>query len=77
MKTVLCTWIISGPLIEELAKHEMYVVGAIQQRADGFPEELKGVKLTKGEYRAKTVGDIRYFVFHDRKVMSFATNVFP
>ena len=67
----------SGPLIDTLAKDQIYVVGTIQQRAKGFPVSLKGIKLAKGEYSATTVGDIRYFAFRDRKVVSFATNVFP
>lgn len=67
----------SGPLIQSLAEKKTYVVGTIKQSASGFPSELKGVKPPKGEYVSKTVGGVRYFVFHDRKVVSFATNVFP
>ena len=40
----------SGPLIDNLAKDKIYVVGTIQQRAQGFPASLKGLKLAKGEY---------------------------
>ena len=67
----------SGPLIHELAKHKTYVVGTIKQSAAGFPSELKGVKLAKGEYIAKTVDGVRYFAFSDRQLVCFATNVFP
>ena len=67
----------SGPLIHELAKHKTYVVGTIKQSAAGFQSELKSVKLAKGEYIAKTVDGVRYFVFSDRQLVCFATNVFP
>ena len=67
----------SGPLIETLEKDKLYVVGTIQQNASGFPDTLKGVKPPKGTYVAQKVRNIRYFVFHDRKVVCFATNVFP
>ena len=67
----------SGPLIEELAKDKIYLAGTIQQRAAGFPDSLKNIKPPKGSYVTDIVGDVRYFVFHDRKVVSFATNVFP
>lgn len=67
----------SGPLIDCLSQHKVYVVGTIKQNASGFPSSLKGVKPPKGNYLVQTVGDIRYFVFNDRKVVCFATNVFP
>ena len=67
----------SGPLIECLAEKKIYVAGTIKQSASGFPQELKVPTPPKGQYRAKTVGDIRYFVFNDHKVCSFATNTFP
>ena len=35
----------SGPLVDELAKHDIFVAGTIQQTAQGFPSELKGLKL--------------------------------
>ena len=67
----------SGPLVEELVKDKIYLAGTIQQRAAGFPDSLKKIKLSKGSYATDIVGDVRYFVFHDRKVVSFVTNVFP
>ena len=67
----------SGPLIKELAEDGIYVAGTIQQRAKGFPDSLKGVKLQKGKFKTKRVGGIQYSVFNDRKCVSFATNVFP
>ena len=54
----------SGPLVEELAQDKLYVAGTIKQRAVGFPEGLKSVKLSKGN--CERVGDIYYFVFEDR-----------
>ena len=72
---MLFTWTTTTP--DTLSKDQIYVVGTIQQRAKDFPASLKGIKLAKGEYCATTVGDIRYFAFRDRKVVSFATNVFP
>ena len=59
------------PLIHELAKHETYVVGKIKQSAAGFPSELTGVKLAKGEYIAKTVNSVCYFVFHDCQIQMY------
>ena len=67
----------SGPLIEMLANKKIFVVGTIKRTAAGFPPSLKDVKPEKGSYVSTTVGSINYFVFHDRKVVCFATNVFP
>ena len=53
----------SGPLVEELAQDNIYVAGTIKQRAVGFPESLKSVKLSKGKYACESVGDICYYVF--------------
>ena len=67
----------SGPLIEMLAKKQIFVVGTIKRTAAGFPPSLKDVKPGKGSYVSTSVESINYFVFHDRKVVYFATNVFP
>ena len=56
----------SGPLVEELAQDKIYVAGTIKQRAVVFPEGLKSVKLSKGNYACERVGDICYSVFEDR-----------
>lgn len=67
----------SGPLVEALAKEDIYLVGTIQQRASGFPESLKSKSLSSGEYAMERVGDTCYFAFQDRKLVSFVTNAFP
>ena len=67
----------SGPLVESLAKDKIYYVGTIKQRALGFPANLKGVKPPRGSYVVERVGDVCYYVFNDRKVVSFVSNVFP
>lgn len=67
----------SGPLIEELRSQGVFTVGTILKNAAGFPTSLKGVVPDKGSYVSQTVGDICYSVFNDRKVVCFATNVFP
>ena len=46
----------------------------IRKNARGFPESLKSVKLPKGSYVAGRVGNLCYYVFHDRKVVR---HVFP
>ena len=56
----------SGPLVEELAQDKIYVAGTIKQRAVGFPEGLKSVKLSKGNCACGRVGDICYYVYEDR-----------
>ena len=68
----------SGPLVEELAQDKIYFAGTIKQRAVGFPEGLKSVKLSKGNYICeRLVGDICYYVFEDRSRVCFVSNVFP
>ena len=67
----------SGPLEEELARKKIYFAGTIRKNTKGFPESLKSVKLPKGTYVAETVGDLCYYVFHDRKVVRLVTNAFP
>ena len=48
----------SGPLVEELAQDKIYVAATIKQRAVGFPECLKSVKLSKGNYACERVQDM-------------------
>ena len=67
----------SGPLVDELAQMKIYVAGTIKQSALGFPEVLKNIRLEKGAYVAERVGGTCYYVFNDRKVVSFVSNVFP
>ena len=67
----------SGPLTEELAQMKVYVAGTIKKRAVGFPKSLRGVKLDKGGYVAESVDDMSYYVFNDRNVVNFVSNVFP
>ena len=67
----------SAPLVEELAKHDVYLVGSIQQTASGFPDSLKGIVPPVGRYVSTSVCGITYFVFHDRSVVRFITNAFP
>ena len=59
------------PLVEELAQDK------IQQRAVGFPEGFKSVKLSIGNYSCERVGDICYYVFEDCCRVCFVSNVFP
>ena len=65
------------PIVEELAQDKIYVAGTIKERAVGFPEGLKSVKLSKGNYACERVGDICYYVFEDRSRVYFVSNVFP
>ena len=67
----------SGPLVSELYKEEIYVAGTIQQRAAGFPNNLKDTRPARGSYVVERVGNICYYVFHDRNLVSFVTNAFP
>ena len=71
----------SGPLACDLAQKKVYLVGTIRRNAQGFPESLKACVLRKGDYRCVSVGQGRhrtqYFVYNDRKVVCFITNVFP
>ena len=59
----------NGLLVEMLAKKQIFFVGSILKKASGFSESLKACKPPKGSYISKAVGDINYFVFHDRKVV--------
>ena len=67
----------SGPLVSELYKEEIYVAGTIQQRAAGFPNNLKDTRPARGSYVVERVGNICYYVFHDRNLVSFVTNAPP
>ena len=49
-----------GPLVEELAQDQIYVACTIKQRAVGFPEGLKRVKLPR------VTMPRRHYVFEDR-----------
>ena len=67
----------SGPLVDTLAKDKIFLVGTIKKGAAGFPSSLKTVTPPKGSYVSESVDGKQYFVFHDRKVVCFVTNVFP
>ena len=67
----------SGPLADQLAQKKIFIAGTIKQRSSGFPSDLCSVKLPKGSYVSKRVGEVSYYVFEDRKRVSFITNVFP
>jgi len=67
----------SGPLIEALEMDGIYTTGTIKRRSQGYPRDLRDVKLSVGEYAAHSVGNITYFLFRDRGLVSFATNAFP
>ena len=67
----------SGPLVDELAKHDIFVAGTIQQTAQGFPSELKGLKLPVGQFAGVSTGETSYHTFKDRKMVSFVSNAFP
>ena len=45
----------SGPLVEDLAKNKIYKAGTIRQTSKGFPENLRGLKLSKGSERCATM----------------------
>ena len=67
----------SGPLADELAKDQIFIVGTIKKCARGFPDNLKAAKPPAGEYASEKVGDNCFFVFQDRKQVCFITNAFP
>ena len=54
-----------------------FVVSTIKRTAAGFPPSLKVVKPERDSYVSTSAESINYLVFHDRKVVCFATNVFP
>ena len=68
----------SGPIVEELAQDNIYVAGTIKQIALGFPESLKSVKLSKGNYACERVGDIYVIMFLRAAVRcALLSNVLP
>ena len=68
----------SGPIVEELAQDNIYVAGTIKQIALGFPEGLKSVKLSKGNYACERVGDFYVTMFLRAAVRCvLLSNVFP
>ena len=40
-KVYMDNFFTGGPLVDELAKHDIFVAGTIQQTAQGFPERSK------------------------------------
>ena len=67
----------TGPLVEMLAKKNIFLAGSIQKRAAGLPLSLKASKPPKGSYVSVRESGTNYYVFHDRKEVCFVTNVFP
>ena len=48
----------------------------MKEKAVGFPDSLKGLKLSKGDYASERVGDKCYYAFENRKRLCFVINVF-
>ena len=76
MRVMLFTWTTSGytsgPLIHDLAKNKTYVASGYDQAVSCWVSlRLKGVKLARGEYIAKAIDGLRYFVFNDRPLVCF------
>ena len=67
----------SGPLVENLAEDKILAAGTIKEKAVGFHDSLKGLKLSNGDYASERVGDTCYYAFEDRKRVCFVINVFP
>ena len=69
----------SGPLADELASKQIYIVGTIRRNAQGFPQSLRSDSVVphRGDYMCVSVGANQYFVYHDRRVVRFISNVFP
>ena len=67
----------SGPLADILLEKRIFLTGTIKRTAEGFPVSLKSVVPPKGSYVSESVGGKQYFVFNDRKIVSFLSNVFP
>ena len=63
--------------MDMLAKDKIFLAGTIRRTTAGFPDSLKTVTPPKGSYVSESVDGKQYFVFHDRKVVCFVTNVFP
>ena len=80
-----------GPLcISSDCKHEAKAHGLLQLLYSGMYPEFTGMKgptddtdpkdnsaPPKGSYNSCTSGGNNFFFLHDRKVVSFVTNVFP
>ena len=54
-----------------------FLVGTIKKTACGFPSSLASVVPPKGSYVSESVAGKQYYVFNDRKVVCFVSNVFP
>ena len=77
MYFILIIFLNSGPLVEQLAEDKIFVAGTIKERAVGFPDSLKGLTLSKGDYASERVGDTCYYAFEERKRVCLGSNVFP
>ena len=67
----------SGPLVDALYEMKIFLVGTIKKTACGFPSSLASVVPPKGSYVSESVAGKQYYVFNDRKVVCFVSNVFP
>ena len=53
----------SGPLADELAKDQIFIVGTIKKCARGFPDNLKAAKPPAGEYVRRKLAIIAFLSF--------------
>lgn len=76
----LANFFTSGPLVESLRKKGIFSAGTIKQVAKGFPKYLEKCEAPSWRRICVSRGGGRgegKDVFHDRTVVSFASNVFP
>ena len=67
----------NGPTVSELQQVGIFTVGTIQRSAAGFPPELKSIDPPEGVYCAALHNGLHYYVFNDRSIVCFVSNVFP
>ena len=63
--------------MDMLFEKKIIFAGTIKKTAEGLPRSLKTIVPPRGSYVSESVGGKQYFVFNDRKVVCFVSNVFP
>ena len=68
---IFCDNFFTSPtLFQELLRRQLYACGTVRQDRIGFPNDLKGVHLERGESQFRQIGNLTATIWQDKKQVS-------
>ena len=73
---LFCDNYFSSPLLfDTLLTHGIYACGTVRSDRRGFPNGLKGLSLTRGEYRAQQRGQLTAVTWQDKRQVTVLSTI--